>query len=142
MKDNFFKKLSHNAKGYLLVNSGGQLTKGYKPDIVLNKGNEYIIMECDTGTSRKGYLGAMLKAARFLTNENEGMLILVIKEKTNTTVKQIAAHLQEYLTWLQPLTNLRIVYLIKITQYCTDKIPIKILSEAFKKEAIIISANS
>jgi hypothetical protein len=141
MKDNLFKRLLHNAKGYSLVKTGGQLVKGYKPDTVLSKGNEYIIMECDTGTSRKGYLGAMLKAARFLTNENKGILILVIKEKTNTTVNQIAAHLQEYLIWLKPLTNLRVVYLIETTKYCPDEIPIKILGAAFKKDATVIISN-
>jgi hypothetical protein len=140
MKDDLFKKLSHNAKGYSLVNSGGQLAKGYKPDIVLSKGNEYIIMECDTGTSRKGYLGAMLKASRFLTNDNRGILILVIKEKTNTTVKQIAVHLQEYLAWLKPLTNLSAVYLIETTKYCPNKIPLKLLSSEFEKCAIAIRA--
>jgi hypothetical protein len=138
MKDQLFKNLLHNAEGYSIVNSGRQLTKGYKPDTVLQKGNDYIIMECDTGTSRKGYLGAMLKASKFLTDKNNGILILVIKEKPNTTVKQIAEHLQEYLKWLKPLTTLRTVYLIETTKYCPDKIPLKILSSAFEKDAIAI----
>lgn len=141
MKDKLFKNLLHSAEGYAIFNSGGQLTKGYKPDTVLQKENEYIIMECDTGTSRKGYLGAMLKAARFLTSEKSGKLILVIKEKPNTKVKQIAEHLQEYLTWLNPLTNLRVVYLIETTKYCPDKIPLKILSSAFERVAIAIYAD-
>lgn len=140
MKDKLFKNLLHSAEGYSVLNSGGQLAKGYKPDTVLQKDNEYIIMECDTGTSRKGYLGAMLKAARFLIKEKNGTLILVIKEKPNTTVKQIAEHLREYLTWLKPLTNLRVVYLIETTKYCPDKIPLKILSSEFEQCAITINA--
>lgn len=140
MKDKVFKNLLHNAEGYSVLNSGGQLVKGYKPDTVLQKGNEYIIMECDTGTSRKGYLGAMLKAARFLCNERKGILVLVIKEKSNTTVKQIAEHLREYLAWLKPLTNLKIVYLIETTKYCPDKIPLQLLSTEFERCAITISA--
>lgn len=140
MKDSLFKQLSHSADGFKVLNSGGQLVKGYKPDTVLQKGNEYIIMECDTGTSRKGYLGAMLKAAKFLTNEKNGKLILVIKEKPNTTVKQIAEHLREYLSWLKPLTNLRVVYLIETTKYCPDKIPLQILSSEFESSAIMIKA--
>ncbi|MFX6815216.1 hypothetical protein ABTH42_18715, partial [Acinetobacter baumannii] len=123
-----------------ILNSGGQLTKGYKPDTVLQKRNEYIIMECDTGTSRKGYLGAMLKASKYLTNEKNGVLILVIKEKPNTTVKQIAEHLREYLIWLKPLTNLRVIYLIETTKYCPDKIPLKLLSLEFESSAIMIKA--
>lgn len=138
MKDKLFKNLLHSADGYTVLNSGGQLTKGYKPDTVLQKKNEYIIMECDTGTSRKGYLGAMLKAAKYLTNERNGVLILVIKEKPNTTVKQIAEHLQEYLAWLMPLTNLRLVYLIETIKYCPEKIPLKILSSDFIRDAVKI----
>lgn len=141
MKDKLFKNLLHSAEGYAVLNSGGQLTKGYKPDTVLKNGNEYIIMECDTGTSRKGYLGAMLKAARFLTSEKSGKLILVIKEKPNTTVKQIAEHLREYLAWLKPLTNLRVVYLIETTKYCPRETPLKILSSAFKKDSVAIYAD-
>jgi hypothetical protein len=141
MRDNIFKQLLHTADGYTVLNSGGQLTKGYKPDTVLQKGNDYIIMECDTGTSRKGYLGALMKAARFLTKEMNGVLILVIKEKPNTTVKQIAEHLREYLKWLKPLTNLKVVYLIETTKYCPDKTPLKILSSEFEKDAIAIKAD-
>ncbi|MBN8718625.1 MAG: hypothetical protein J0H85_04215 [Sediminibacterium magnilacihabitans] len=141
MKDKVFKNLLHSANGYSVVNSGKQLAKGYKPDTVLQKDNDYIIMECDTGTSRKGYLGAMLKAGRFLTNEKNGILILVIKEKPNTTVKQIAKHLREYLVWLKPLTNLSVVYLIETTKYCPDKIPLKLLSSEFERNAIMIKTN-
>lgn len=140
MKDKLFNNLSHSAEGYAILNSGGQLTKGYKPDTVLQKRNEYIIMEFDTGTSRKGYLGAMLKASKYLTNEKNGVLILVIKEKPNTTVKQIAEHLREYLIWLKPLTNLRVIYLIETTKYCPDKIPLKLLSLEFESSAIMIKA--
>lgn len=142
MKDSLFKQLSHSADGYSVVNSGRQLAKGYKPDTVLQKQNDYIIMECDTGTSRKGYLGAMLKAARFLTDEKNGILILVIKEKPNTTVKQIAEHLREYLIWVKPLTNLRLIYLIETSKYCPDKIPLKILSSYFMRDASMIDAGA
>lgn len=140
MKDSLFKQLSHSADGYSVVNSGRQLAKGYKPDTVLQKDNDYIIMECDTGTSRKGYLGAMLKAARFLINEKNGILILVIKEKPNTTVKQIAEHLREYLVWVKPLTNLRLIYLIETIKYCPDKVPLQILSSDFIRDARIVDA--
>lgn len=141
MNDKFFKNLLHNAEGYSVLNSGGQLVKGYKPDTVLQKGNEHIIMECDTSTSRKGYLGAMLKAVRFLSNERKGILVLVIKEKPNTKVKQIAEHLQEYLVWLQPLTNLNTVYLIESNRYCPDENPLELLSSEFITTATIINSD-
>lgn len=140
MKDNLFKQLVHAAKGYEILLSGKQLSKGYKPDCVLLGNDGYIIMECDTGTSRKGYLGAMMKAARFLSKTNTGVLVLVIKEKPNTTVRQIADHLRDYLSWLKPLTNLRQVYLIETTKYCQEKIPLRILSSEFIENAILINA--
>src|SRR6266498_1828727 len=112
MKDNFFKKLIHSADKYEIVKTGSQLDKGYKPDAVLQRKNEFIIMECDTGTSRKGYLGAMIKAAKFLANEKKGILVLVIKEKDNTKVHQIYEHLKDYYDWIKPLTNLKAIYLI------------------------------
>ncbi|HNU47266.1 MAG TPA: hypothetical protein PKM40_00445 [Bacteroidia bacterium] len=142
MKDGVFKKLVHFAEGYSIVNSGKQLAKGYKPDTVLQNQNEYIIMECDTGTSRKGYLGAMLKASKFLTMEKQGIFILVIKEKPNTTVKQIAEHLREYLVWIKTLTNLRLIYLIETTKYCPDNEPVKILSTEFLRDAIAIAGGA
>lgn len=142
MKDGLFKNLTHCAEDYSIVSSGRQLAKGYKPDTVLQNKNEYIIMECDTGTSRKGYLGAMLKAGKFLTEEKQGILILVIKEKPNTTVKQIAEHLQQYLAWIKPLTNLRLIYLIETTKYCPDKQPVKILSSEFLRNAFAIDGSA
>lgn len=141
MKDKLFKNLLHSAEGYRILNSGGQLTKGYKPDTVLQNENDYIIMECDTGTSRKGYLGAMLKAARFLSEERKGILVLVIKEKPNTTVGQIAGHLQDYLIWLKPMTNLSAVYLIESGKYCPDDTPLELLGSAFTTTATIIKSD-
>jgi hypothetical protein len=131
MKDNDFKKLVHIADNYAVTKSGSELDKGYKPDTVLQKGKNYIIMECDTGTSRKGYLGAMIKAAKFLTKEKKGILVLVIKEKSNTKVSQIHQHLQNYYNWVKPLTNLNAVYLISHEKYCPSDTPIKILGKDF-----------
>ena len=114
-----------------IIKTGGELVKGYKPNTVLQKKNEFIIMECDTGTSRKGYLGAMIKAAKFLSNDKSGILIFVIKEKSNTKVHQISEHLKDYFTWIKPLTNLRAIHLISNEKYCPLETPIKILGKNF-----------
>lgn len=139
MKDNFFKKLAHSADNYTIVKTGSQLEKGYKPDAVLQQKNDFIIMECDTGTSRKGYLGAMIKAAKFLSDKRKGILVLVIKEKDNTKVHQIYQHLKYYYSWIKPLTNLKSIYLISNERYCPGDSPLKILGKRFTKLSMIIS---
>jgi hypothetical protein len=139
MKDNIFKNLIHIADDFEIVKRGSQLVKGYKPDIVLQKENEFIIMECDTGTSRKGYLGGMIKAAKFLTNEKSGILIFAIKEKDNTKVSQIYEHLKDYYDWIKNLTNLNAIYIIAIDKYCPSETPLKILGKEFISHAMKIS---
>src|SRR5258705_11773932 len=117
MHDALFKNLAHNAGGYQIISQGQQLDKGYKPDVVLKSQDEYIIMECDTGTTRKGYIGGMVKAAKYLSGDKKGIAVFVIQEKNNTTVKQIHLHLIPYFEWIKPLTNLQAVYLISTKAY-------------------------
>ena len=131
MKDKKFKSLSHMAAGYEVYRDGGELSKGYKPDFVLKKANNFIIMECDTGTTRKGFIGGLIKAAKFLTGNKTGILIFIIKEKKNTRIAQIHSHLIEYFHWIKPLTNLESVYLLKVEDYCIDEKPIEILGNDF-----------
>jgi len=52
------------------------------------------------GIVQKVYIGGMVKAAKFLTNENKGILIYVIQVRENTTTRQIANHLRGYFKWL------------------------------------------
>jgi hypothetical protein len=117
MKDKAFKKLAHYADNFELISNGREIAEGYKPDAMLRSGNSHIIMECDTSTTRKGFVGGMVKAAKYLTGDKKGVLVVVLKEKDNTTVKQIHAHLQPYFNWIKPLTNLEAVYVIASDHY-------------------------
>jgi hypothetical protein len=135
MEDRIFKNLLHNADNFEIISTGQEITKGYKPDIVLQNGDDYIIMECDTNTTRKGYIGGMVKAAKYLSGKKKGIAIFVIKEKKNTTVNQIYAHLTPYFEWIEPLTNLRAVYIISTDTYCALNTPLKILDTVFMTEA-------
>lgn len=134
MYDRDFKSLRHKADNFKIIKIGQKLTTGYFPDIVMQNGNEFIIMECDTGTSRKGYIGGMIKAAKFLTQEKEGIFIYVIKNKDNTKVVQIHAHIEPYFQWISSLTNLKAIYLIDIEDYCTDR-PLKLFNKKFLAKA-------
>ena len=67
--DKQFKELNHTFKGYAKYLCGQSLEPGYKPDFVLKKGNEYLILESENSSSRKTFVGGMIKAAHFLQNE-------------------------------------------------------------------------
>ncbi|NVN18241.1 hypothetical protein GUA46_07800 [Muricauda sp. HICW] len=136
MLDKYFKRLNHKSKGYQVTHRGQQLSYGYKPDLVLVDDYErYIILESEHGTSRKHFIGGMIKAAHFLT-KNNGVLIFVILVKKNTTEEQIANHLSSYLKWIKSLTKLRDVYVLSDLNYCSENEPIELLGKRFKEIAL------
>ncbi|MFZ1528995.1 MAG: hypothetical protein WAT19_09610 [Ferruginibacter sp.] len=118
--DKVFKELTHNHKGFQKLFNGQELEPGYKPDYVLKSGNEYIILESESSSSRKTYVGGMVKAAYFFRNNKKGKLIFVIVPKKNTKVVSIANHLKKYLNWLDKKTNLCEVYIIEANKYYND----------------------
>ncbi|NKI30774.1 hypothetical protein [Croceivirga thetidis] len=136
MKDSEFKGKAHSANGYEIFLKGGELFKGYKPDFVLRKNNSFIILESEHGTSRKHFLGGMIKASKYLVGKKKGTLVFVIKLKNNTTEENIALHLKPYLEWIRPLTNLRDVYVISDMKYCASEMPIRILEDEFKNSSL------
>jgi len=92
--DKIFKAIAHNCAGYAKFTNGGQLEQGYKPDYVLKKGSDYIILESENSSSRKTFVGGMIKAAHFLQNLNRGILIFIIMPKGNIQAAAIARHLK------------------------------------------------
>lgn len=120
IKDKVFKSLKHSYKGYKKFKAGEALEQGYKPDYVLKKGNDYIILESENSSSRKTFVGGLIKAAHFFQNEKTGLLIFVIVPKKNTKGSSIAKHLKLYLNWLQEKTNLKDVYVIEASKYYND----------------------
>lgn len=115
--DKQFKSLKHSFKGFDLFLNGQSLEKGYKPDYVLKKQNEFIILESENSSSRKTFVGGLIKAAHFLIDQKKGMLIFIIVPKKNTTADAIAKHLKPYLKWIRPNTNLRNVFVIEDCKY-------------------------
>ncbi|MEQ9375300.1 MAG: hypothetical protein RIG68_08985 [Imperialibacter sp.] len=131
MKDALFKKLDHKYLDFKTFTRGQQLAEGYKPDIVLKKSSKYVILESEHGPSRKHFLGGLVKAGKFLSGKNSGILVFVILIKTNTTEYQISNHLSQYLKWIKPLTNLEEVYVISDVDYCPGKNPLEICGTEF-----------
>ena len=66
MKDKDFKRLEHKYKNYRKYSDGKEIAYGYRPDYVLYQEKEYIIFEFESGSSRKTFVGDMIKAAHFL----------------------------------------------------------------------------
>jgi hypothetical protein len=120
IKDKLFKSLRHSYKGFDTLHNGQELEPGYKPDYVLINKNEYIILESENSSSRKTYVGGLIKAAHYLQNDKKGKLIFVIVPKKNTKASSIANHLKPYLKWIQASTNLNEVYVIEAKSYYSD----------------------
>jgi hypothetical protein len=129
--DKLFKELQHLCKGYKPFARGGILEQGYKPDYVLKKQNDYIILESENSSSRKTFVGGLIKAAHFLSGDKTGTLIFVIVPKPNTTDSAIARHLQKYLLWVSDKTNLRDVYVVESNSYYKDEALLTLLSKSF-----------
>lgn len=139
MKDRQFKDAPHIYRDYTMLKDGQELTAGYKPDYVLISGDNYVILESERNTSRKAFVGGMIKAAKFLQKTKTGFLVYVIQEKDNTKASQIAAHLKDYLHWIKPLTNMRKVYVISVDEYYQHGNCLEIESQAFLKLAYLIN---
>ena len=74
--DRDFKALTHRCRSYKMHTNGGDLEKGYRPDYVLRKLDDFVILESENSSSRKTYVGAMAKAAHYLRNEKPGVWFL------------------------------------------------------------------
>ena len=103
MKDSDFKQMKHQIGNNSIATNGTAISLGYKPDLTLKNGTGEIvfILESEQKTDRKAFIGDIIKAEKFAQESNcSPTLIIVMREFSNTTVKQIAAHLQSYLKWL------------------------------------------
>ncbi len=134
--DRIFKDLEHSYKGFDKYLNGQRLEIGYKPDYVLKKNKEYIIMESETGSNRKMYVGGMMKAAHYLQNEKKGKLIFVIKPQDNTKVSSIAKHLKPYFLWIKKISNLEAVYVIDSEIYYTNEKLLTLDCNEFETKAL------
>lgn len=134
--DRLFKSLNHRCKGFELFLNGQSLEPGYKPDVVLRKANNFIIIESENSSSRKTFVGGMMKAAHFLKDKNKGKLIFVMVPKKNTTALSLAIHLKPYLKWINTNTNLKSVYVIEAGAYYNNNAVIELFGNEFIKNSI------
>lgn len=129
--DKVFKSLLHSYLDCAIFSKGREVEKGYKPDFVLNKDNDFIILESENSSSRKTFVGGLIKASHFITGDRQGILIFVIVPKENTKAESIAIHLKKYFEFITPISNIRNVYVIEADKYFNDDNVIKILEKDF-----------
>jgi hypothetical protein len=106
MKDSHFKRINHVTPcGHRIATTGQSVQQGYgyKPDITIVDAENKVsfILESETKTDRKAFLGDIVKASVY-AKEAKCMpeLIIVMHVFSNTTVKQISEHLAPYVAWL------------------------------------------
>jgi hypothetical protein len=136
ISDRDFKKLIHSCKGYDKHLKGEEIESGYKPDFVLRKGNDFLILESENSSNRKTFVGGMIKAAHYLQDERSGTLVFIMVPKDNTTAKQITEQLRTYFNWIKDKTNLREVYVIEAGQYYLDDRLLELLGADFNTIAL------
>lgn len=83
------------------LHNGGRVSFGYKPDRVYRLRNATWIVELESSTSRKGYLGGYLKAQKYIHEQcsGRGCLLFVINESRCESLT-IRNQLQHYHDWL------------------------------------------
>ncbi|WEK37827.1 MAG: hypothetical protein P0Y53_09965 [Candidatus Pseudobacter hemicellulosilyticus] len=96
------------------------------------------MLKCENISSRKTFVGGMMKAAYFLQGDRAGTLVFVMVPKDNTTATAIAKHLKPYLEWVMPHANLRTVYIIEAKHYYQCDVVMKVGSRAFKKVILLV----
>lgn len=135
--------MNHRVDGFLIISKGSEIEKGYKPDIDLKHKtkDDYTIIECENNSNRKVFLGGMMKAAMYLTGKRSGILVFVMSESENTSMRQIANQLKKYFEFIKSITNLKEVYVIKQIDYFSRKNTLCILSRSFLEKAFKIIEN-
>ncbi|WP_445357039.1 hypothetical protein ACJJIC_12160 [Microbulbifer sp. ANSA002] len=84
------------------VSSGGQVATGYKPDCVYKEGNKLWVLELESSTSRKGFIGGYIKAQKYF-QENypyDGRLLFIINHKKRNLMP-IYQQIKQYHEWLK-----------------------------------------
>lgn len=103
MKDSEFKRLGHVVGHNKIATTGAAVSSGYKPDVTIvdPDGRLAFILECEQKTDRKAFLGDVMKAQKYAQERHATpTLIIVMQPQPNTTVQQIANHLQPYVSWM------------------------------------------
>jgi len=99
-----FKQLNHQFANYEARKFGSEVCEGYRPDLILvNSRNQLVfIIEFEATPSRKTLVGDLTKAEKFCQDsKRSATLVIVLRERSNTTRQQITSHLKPYFAWFK-----------------------------------------
>jgi hypothetical protein len=86
------------------LHNGGCVAFGYKPDRVYIVRRCTWVVELESSTSRKGYLGGYIKAQQYLHEKRNGRgALLFVVNETRCKSETIKRQLQHYHNWLYEL---------------------------------------
>jgi hypothetical protein len=140
IKDANFKMLRHCCKEYEVYSSGTEIQKNYSPDFVLKSGNKYIIIEHETEPNRKTIVADVFKAAYFLQEEKEGILVIVMTPKKPSSFESYPKHVLSYYNWLKERTNLTDVIFVHESNYYDGKVVLVINDEVFVQNSTSLNS--
>ena len=147
MKDSEFKRLNHMVGDNRIGSRGTAVCQGYKPDVTVVDANNRLkfILESEQKTDRKAFLGNVIKAEKYAEECNASpMLIIVMQPQQNTTVEQIAEHLQPYAVWLRQRLNEEVrlsgIFVISDSEYLSSAQAQELLgSNAFVRRGRLVA---
>lgn len=85
-----------------LMHDGETVAVGYKPDRIYRRNGMFWVIEIESTTSRKGFIGGYLKAQKYFQDEHQGkgrLLFIINREKRN--LEAIGRQITQYHDWLK-----------------------------------------
>lgn len=140
MRDNEFKVLVHSCKKYKKYSDGQTIQKNYSPDFSLKCGNKFIIIEHETEPNRKTIIADIFKAAYFLQEEKEGVLVIVMTPKGASSFESYPKHVLPYYKWLKDKTNLLDVIFVHESHYYCNYVVLVINEPDFIKNSTSLNS--
>jgi hypothetical protein len=104
MNEREFRELEHQFGKYHANDFGSEVCEGYRPDLILLRRGYKLayIIEFESTPSRKTIIGDLTKAEKFSEDEIRSViLVIVLRERSNTKKQQIISHLKPYFTWFK-----------------------------------------
>ncbi len=90
---------------WTVYTDGGEIEKGYKPDRVYEyrSGAQWLIVEIEAHTSRKGFIGGALKAAKHFDEyeDGNGKFIYIVSSRNFDNLEALLGQMTPALDWLQ-----------------------------------------
>lgn len=85
-----------------MTSDGGFVSEGYKPDRAYRRNNLTRVLELESSTSRKGFIGGYLKAQEYFQNYcgGKGRLVFIIN-RNKKNLYPIGDQLSLYHEWLR-----------------------------------------